>query len=212
MAGSLPTRPASEARSVPCPLPVALRLPNRCTLRPVALRQLVGRQLRAALVEVVGDAHRPDGVRTRGARADLVELVQPRSSPGPWTSSRRRGRATGWRPAWAAAASLAACWARASGVQVVPVITAAAPMTALRMRNDRRSMFNGSNGVSGNDRSRSSSRLDPFILSSRFVLISGGGYLFRFLSCHMVPCHSTLRLICIKLLAPEFAVYVVARS
>jgi hypothetical protein len=42
-----------------------------------------------------------------------------------------------------------------------------APMAALRIRNDRRSMFNGSNGVSGNDRSRSSSRLDPFILPSR---------------------------------------------
>ena len=39
------------------------------------LRQLVGRQLRAALVEVVGDAHRPDRVRARGAGADLVELV-----------------------------------------------------------------------------------------------------------------------------------------
>jgi hypothetical protein len=38
------------------------------------------------------------------------------------------------------AASFAACAARASGVQVVPVITAAAPMTALRMRNVRRSM------------------------------------------------------------------------
>src|SRR5690242_19170393 len=37
-------------------------------------------------------------------------------------------------------ASLAACWARASGVHVLPVITAAAPMTALRTRKARRSM------------------------------------------------------------------------
>ena len=36
VAGSFPTNPASEARSVPCPLPVALRLPNRYTLSAVA--------------------------------------------------------------------------------------------------------------------------------------------------------------------------------
>ena len=29
VAGSFPINPASEARSVPCPLPVALKLPNR---------------------------------------------------------------------------------------------------------------------------------------------------------------------------------------
>src|SRR6185312_13084394 len=39
-----------------------------------------------------------------------------------------------------AAASVAACWARAWGVQALPVITAAAPITALRMMNVRRSM------------------------------------------------------------------------
>src|SRR5437763_16338866 len=39
------------------------------------------------------------------------------------------------------AASVAACCALASGVQTVPVITAAAPMTALRMMNDRRLRF-----------------------------------------------------------------------
>jgi hypothetical protein len=32
---------------------------------------------------------------------------------------------------------------------MVPVITAAAPMAALRTGNDRRSMFGGSNGISG---------------------------------------------------------------
>ena len=36
VAGSLPMTPARAARSVPCPLPVALRLPKRWTLRPVA--------------------------------------------------------------------------------------------------------------------------------------------------------------------------------
>jgi hypothetical protein len=36
VAGSLPTMPASAARSVPWPLPVALRLPNRLTFRAVA--------------------------------------------------------------------------------------------------------------------------------------------------------------------------------
>src|SRR5215213_10046452 len=42
-----------------------------------------------------------------------------------------------------AAASVAACCARASGDHVVPVITAAAPIAALRMRNARRSMPEG---------------------------------------------------------------------
>ena len=36
VAGSLPMMPASAARSVPWPLPVALRLPNRCTFSAVA--------------------------------------------------------------------------------------------------------------------------------------------------------------------------------
>ena len=40
------------------------------------LRELVGRQLRAALIEVVGDAHRADRVRARGPGADLVELFE----------------------------------------------------------------------------------------------------------------------------------------
>ena len=37
VAGSFPTSPASAARSVPCPLPVALRLPNKFTCSFVAL-------------------------------------------------------------------------------------------------------------------------------------------------------------------------------
>ncbi len=37
VAGSLPMIPARDARSVPCPFPVALRLPNRLTFIPVAL-------------------------------------------------------------------------------------------------------------------------------------------------------------------------------
>jgi hypothetical protein len=48
-----------------------------------------------------------------------------------------------------AAASFAACWARASGVQTFPVITAAAPMTALRMMKARRLIFDGIADSSG---------------------------------------------------------------
>ena len=40
VAGSFPTSPANAARSVPCPFPVALRLPNRLTLSAVALASL----------------------------------------------------------------------------------------------------------------------------------------------------------------------------
>ena len=40
--------------------------------------ELVGRQLGAALIEVVGDAHRPDRVRARRPGSDLVELVERR--------------------------------------------------------------------------------------------------------------------------------------
>ena len=49
-----------------------VNLERRC------LGELVRRQLRAALVEIVGDAHRADRVRARGARSHLVELVQRR--------------------------------------------------------------------------------------------------------------------------------------
>src|SRR6516225_2662133 len=59
-------------------------------------------------------------------------------------------------PSLGLSASFAACWARASGVQVVPVIAAAAPMTALRMRNARRSMPVGMMDSSGGGNSPSS--------------------------------------------------------
>src|SRR2546423_3933227 len=55
-----------------------------------------------------------------------------------------------------AAASLAACCARASIVQTVPVIAAAAPITALRMRNVRRSIFSGRFDSAGNSGNRGS--------------------------------------------------------
>ena len=45
VAGSLPMMPASAARSVPWPLPVALRLPNRCTFMPVTLASWSGGSL-----------------------------------------------------------------------------------------------------------------------------------------------------------------------
>jgi hypothetical protein len=42
------------------------------------LGERLRRQLRAAPVEVVGDAHRADRVRARGPGADLVELLERR--------------------------------------------------------------------------------------------------------------------------------------
>jgi hypothetical protein len=42
VAGSLPTMPARQARSVPWPGPVALRLPKRCTFSPVARASVSG--------------------------------------------------------------------------------------------------------------------------------------------------------------------------
>jgi hypothetical protein len=53
-------------------------------------------------------------------------------------------------PAAGFVASFAACAARASFVQTRPVITAAAPMTALRIMNVRRSMYEPGFDVSGN--------------------------------------------------------------
>ena len=58
------------------PLAGGAQAAEQMHLEAGGLRQLVGRQLRAALVEVVGDAHRPDRVRARGAGAHLVELVR----------------------------------------------------------------------------------------------------------------------------------------
>src|SRR4029079_14606730 len=69
--------------------------------------------------------------------------------------------------------SFAACCARASGVQTFPVITAAAPMTALRMRKDRRSIPCGITGSSGNS-GNNCSLFDVFILTAPLSL--GGLY------------------------------------
>src|SRR4051812_7191658 len=52
-------------------------------------------------------------------------------------------------PSFGSVASFAAWAARASGVHVLAVITAAAPMTALRMMKDRRLMPSGRSAVSG---------------------------------------------------------------
>ncbi len=61
------------------------------------LRECVRRELRAPLVEVVGNAHRPDRVRARGAWSHLVELVQHRHHRPLALSSPR----SGWGPAGA---------------------------------------------------------------------------------------------------------------
>ena len=61
---------------------------EQMNLEPSCFRQLGRRQLRAALVEVIGDAHRADRMRTRRARSHLVELVQQSSSPVPFAPSR----------------------------------------------------------------------------------------------------------------------------
>jgi hypothetical protein len=63
------------------------------------------------------------------------------------------------------AASLAAWAARASGVQALPVITAAAPMTALRIRNERRSM------VDGNSEITDSAATSPFLIGSDVFMV-----------------------------------------
>src|SRR5271169_6278718 len=68
------------------------------------------------------------------------------------------------------AASVAACCARASGVQTRPVITAAAPMTALRIMNDRRLRFEES-ADSTTDAGDSAS----FLVSCSFMGLLEGG-------------------------------------
>ena len=50
-------------------------LTNKFTLQGGCLRQLIGGQLRSALVKVIGNPHRADRVRRRRSRADFVELV-----------------------------------------------------------------------------------------------------------------------------------------
>ena len=61
---------------MPWPLPVALRLPKRRTFSPVARDELVRRQLLAPLIEIVGDAHGADRVRTRWTWPYFVELLE----------------------------------------------------------------------------------------------------------------------------------------
>ena len=139
VAGSLPMMPASAARSVPWPLPVALRLPNRLHLQRGRLGQLVGRQLGAALVEIVGDPHRPDRVRRGRAGPDLVEFLDRGHGSAPWTAGRRRGwdRAVAQRRAGRRGRRRGGCWAKAAiGRPVSDTIAAA---SALRIMNVRRS-------------------------------------------------------------------------
>jgi hypothetical protein len=101
------------------------------------LRELVRGELGAALIEVVRDAHRADRVRARRARTDLCRTRRRRSSPGPWTSSRRRGRET------------AEPWERSprpprrgllARRRSAPESTATAPIMAERIMKARRSM------------------------------------------------------------------------
>jgi hypothetical protein len=80
-------------------------------------RELIRRQLCAALVEVIGDAHRPDGVGARWARPHFVELVERRHhrslrllddvevrrewrSRLQWRNRWRRQRGVGGRRTW----------------------------------------------------------------------------------------------------------------
>jgi hypothetical protein len=70
-----------------------------------------------------------------------------------------------------AAASVAACRARASGVQVLPVITAAAPMTALRMMKARRLISNLIIGSAGNAGLGSLSGVDNGVFILRVLVL-----------------------------------------
>src|ERR1700757_3899254 len=74
------------------------------------------------------------------------------------------------------AASLAACAARASSVQTDPVIAAAAPITALRMMNVRRSIFSGRFYSADSPGNMSSLLAEDFLL---IVVIAG----YKFLVC-----------------------------
>src|SRR4030095_7474252 len=76
------------------------------------------------------------------------------------------------------AASLAACWARASVVQTVPVIAAAAPITALRMRKVRRSIFSGRFSSAENSGNRLSFLSEDFL----FIVLCRLENLVKFLA------------------------------
>jgi hypothetical protein len=101
-----------------------------------------------------------------------------------------------------AAASLAACWARACGVQTVPVIAAAAPITALRMMNVRRSMLSGrfdSLHNSGNILSFLSE--DDVLISAAWWLMVGRKFSIALVSfaldCVDVPLRARLYIRCV---------------
>src|SRR6185503_6625700 len=86
-------------------------------------------------------------------------------------------------PILGAAASLAACWARAAGVQALPVITAAAPMTPLRMMKDRRSMPAGTS-VSART---AGGPMPSWGFDFVFIMFLGLGLLLRFGWSQVVP-------------------------
>ena len=148
VAGSFPTSPASAARSVPWPLPVALRLPNRLTLKLRRLGEFVGREFGGPLVEIVGDAHRADRVRARRARPHFVELVHRRQH-GPCAllddiQVCRQSGGVVQVPAEHCGGSVARAFALLSSAETErPIITAAAPPTALRIKKLRRSTPGG---------------------------------------------------------------------
>src|SRR5262245_1216311 len=80
-------------------------------------------------------------------------------------------------------ASFAAWWARASAVQVRPVIAAAAPMTALRMKNERRSIPGGTSDSLGNSWNGPSSLGEVGVLMSCSGLVLGDNGLWAHALC-----------------------------
>ena len=124
--------------------------------------EFVGRQFGGSLVEIVGDAHRTNRVRTGRARAHLVELVHGRQHRPLCLhhhvqvgSQRDSGRSGRWLELGSGGGAFCSVSDRAQ-----PFITAAAEITALRMMNFRRSTPVGISGgtcAEGPSGSRSSS-------------------------------------------------------
>src|SRR5436305_11484927 len=85
-------------------------------------------------------------------------------------------------PSLGAAASLAACCARASGVHVLPVITAAAPMTAFLIKNERRSNPAGGAVSFGEE---------PGLLASEFCLFIIDSFECEFLWSLKLSCQAS---------------------
>ena len=110
-----------------------VNLERRC------LGELVRRQLRAALVEIIGDAHRADGMRTRWARVPPCRTRPASSLRAPFAPSRHSGR----EKAAASAAFLRTCSLSLERIRGGPVMTAVAPIRALRIKNARRSTPSG---------------------------------------------------------------------